>query len=381
MKELTFPAVAAMQSPGKRLITFFVDGKLIPEFAAVARVEAGDAAELLGYQRPEMRSHISQIRKYLDETAAPMLPNSVVLAAVDSDACTFTALEGESTSGGFPGVLTIRYQEGMPETEKPCFIVDGQQRTAAIRTAAVDAFPMPVTLFFSVSQQEQAEQFILVNSPRPLPKGLIYRLLPSTDTTLPDALERRRLPALLLERLNADRSGPFGGAILTPTCPRGRIRDNSLLHMLEASCRRGALAGFGGDGESPDVEGMLEVVGRFWGAVAQTWPEAWALPPRQSRLTHGVGIRALGAVMDAMCGRLTAPRGKAPSLARFVKELEALVTVCAWTSGEWVLSEAVSRSWDDFQNTSQDIAALSNFLVSTYLEPPRKPAHAGKAKR
>ncbi len=43
-------------------------------------------------------------------------------------------------------------------------MVDGQQRSAAIREARVEAFPICVTAFITESAAEQRSQFILVNS-------------------------------------------------------------------------------------------------------------------------------------------------------------------------------------------------------------------------
>ena len=52
---------------------------------------------------------------------------------------------------------------------------------------------------------EQRSQFILVNSTKPLPKGLIHELLPVTPAEdLPLPLLKRRYPAQLLDRLNYD---------------------------------------------------------------------------------------------------------------------------------------------------------------------------------
>ena len=53
------------------------------------------------------------------------------------------------------------------DCDKPGWIVDGQQRSAAIRNAQVSAFPMCVVGFVAETDAEQREQFILVNSTKP----------------------------------------------------------------------------------------------------------------------------------------------------------------------------------------------------------------------
>ena len=87
--------------------------------------------------------------------------------------------------------------------------MDGQQRIAAIRDASVTAFPICVVAFIEDSDAEQREQFILVNSTKPLPKGLIYELLPATKAHLPILLERRKFSAYVLDRLNHEDDSPL----------------------------------------------------------------------------------------------------------------------------------------------------------------------------
>ena len=126
------------------------------------------------------------------------------------------------------------------EEDKPGWLVDGQQRSAAIREARVESFPVCVSAFITDNINEQRSQFILVNSTKPLPKGLIHELLPSTAGEMPTHLKRKRFPATLLERLNLDEDSPFFGLIKTTTNPKGKIKDNSILKMIENSINYGA---------------------------------------------------------------------------------------------------------------------------------------------
>src|SRR5207248_2597032 len=105
-------------------------------------------------------------------------------------------------------------------------------------------FPVCVVAFITDDDQEQREQFILVNSTKPLPKGLIYELLPTTRAKLPSLLQHRRFPAHLLNRLNHDEGSPLRGLIRTPTVMEGLIKDNSVLKMLENSLSDGVLYRF-----------------------------------------------------------------------------------------------------------------------------------------
>ena len=71
--------------------------------------------------------------------------------------------------------------------------------------------------------------------------------------------------------------------------------------MLENSISDGALYPYRfTDHGRPDVDGMLRILKDFWTAVSQVFADAWDKPPRQSRLTHGLGILSLGFLMDAI---------------------------------------------------------------------------------
>src|SRR4051812_24657492 len=191
---LRLPALAIQQSPGRILYSFAVDGKKLHSFAAVSRVRRDAGHELDGYQRAESLAHIRTIKKYL-ESADAMLPNALVVA-FDSRV-RFIATRGSRKSDEVrTGQLVVPITEQAKEYEKPGWIVDGQQRSAAIRDADVDRFPVCVTAFITDSVAEQRSQFILVNSTKPLPKGLIHELLPSTPAAdLPAMLLKRRYPA------------------------------------------------------------------------------------------------------------------------------------------------------------------------------------------
>src|SRR5262249_15164040 len=157
-----------------------------------------------------------------------------------------------------------------------------------------------VTAFITNDIRVQTEQFILVNSTKPLPKGLIYELLPSTEARLPTLLQRRRFPALLLDRLNRDEISPLRSMIQTPTTPNGIIKDNSILRMLENSLSDGLLYRLRDEHGHERTDEMVEVLCAFWGAVSKVFKDAWGVSPRRSRLMHGAGVVSLGFVMDAI---------------------------------------------------------------------------------
>ena len=362
-KELRLPAVEVRQSPGRKLYSFAVDGKLVHRFATISRVSRTEEGSLRGYQRPEVLSHIEEIRNYIDSTS-PMVPNAIVLS-FDSRVRFEPTKGGSHTDYSHPGTLIIPMEEDLPDERKPGFIVDGQQRLAAIREASVERFPVCVTAFITNDVGQQTEQFILVNSTKPLPKGLIYELLPRTTAQLPSLLNRRRLPAQLLERLNLDISSPLKGLIHTATNPTGLIKDNSILKMLENSLSDGALYKFRRPGSmEADVEPMLELLRNYWMAVSKVFSAGWALPPKKSRLMHGAGIVSMGFIMDAITDRLH--ESHIPTVMHYEADLRPLKDICHWTAGYWDFGTSQQRKWNELQNTSKDIELLANYLIAQY---------------
>lgn len=360
---LRVPALEVRQASGRILYSFAVEGKDLPRFAAVSRIHRDGDAQIEGYQRPEVLAHIAAIRRYI-ESATPMIPNALVVAF--DKRVQFEPLPGApGIAYSRPGTLVIPMVDEVGDDDKPGWIVDGQQRSAAIRDARIGSFPVCVTAFITDSDAEQRSQFILVNSTKPLPKGLIYELLPSTSGTLPVSLQQHQFPAHLLYRLNYIFRSPLYRMIRTPTTPEGVIKDNSILKMLQNSLSDGALYRFRdpltGRG---DEEQMLTLLMNFWAAAKEVFAEAWALPPRRSRLMHGVGIVSLGFLMDAIFDRYS--RTQIPDRGDFVSDLLPLMDVCRWTNGYWEFSSTDQRKWNELQNTSRDIQVLTNYLLFEY---------------
>ncbi|NYI97124.1 DGQHR domain-containing protein [Streptomonospora nanhaiensis] len=354
---LRLPALEIRQG-SRRIYCFAVDGKKMHGFAAVSRIHRDEEKNLQGYQRPEVLSHIRAIRRYLESDGA-MLPNAIVLAF---DRRVEFVSHGPTGSVDYavPGELVIPVDETQSDDEKPAWLVDGQQRSAAIRDADLAEFPVAAVGFIADGPAEQRSQFILVNSTKPLPKGLIHELLPETAGHLPPSYVRRRLPAKLMTRMNIDPEGPFYGKIASPTAPDGYIKDNSILKMLEHSIFEGALFQYRNpvDG-SGDVDRMLLHLRSYWKLVQQTFPDAWRKPPRNSRLTHGVGIQAMGFVMDELTEDMPAEGVKCERVRAALQSLEPHV---AWTSGTWKFGEGDERKWNGLQNTPSDVHLLHAHL-------------------
>jgi len=138
------------QGPGRSIYAFGIDGKQVHRFASVARAcRREEEIELLGYQRPEVLRHIGQIREYIDSEGA-MVPNAIVLALGHGTRFRAHAPRPPNpgpTDGAEAGVLEIPLP--INGEEKVGFVVDGQQRLAAIREANSVAHPVSWTQSFT----------------------------------------------------------------------------------------------------------------------------------------------------------------------------------------------------------------------------------------
>lgn len=359
-KILSLPALRVRQSNSRVLYTFAIDGKTIHKFATISRAKRPDNNKIMGYQRPEAAKHIQEIRNYL-ESSDPMVPNSIVIAFKET-----VVFKPISKNGLFSehGYLEIPVDDKVNEEDKPGWIVDGQQRAAAIRESNLESFPICATAFITSDDHLQREQFILVNSTKPLNKSLIYELLPETDALLPSQFQRKKFPSLLLNELNSNTKSIFKGMIKTSTCPTGIVKDNSMLRIIENSLADGALYKFyDALKNEADTKGMFNLLNNFWTAVSITWPDAWGQPPKKSRLLHGTGISSLGFIMDSISGK---HRTDVPSVKDYQKGLEVIMDVCKWTSGFWDFGGGTIIKWNEIQNTSRDMNLMANYLLMLY---------------
>src|SRR5271154_3338142 len=128
-KELRVPAIEVCQGPGR----------LLYSFATVSRIRRnGNAVE--GYQRPEVLKHILEIRNYL-EGDSPLIPNAIIIAFDSRVRFEASPSEDASCQYARSGTLIIPIDDALEDVRKPGFVVDGQQRLAAIRDANIEAFP------------------------------------------------------------------------------------------------------------------------------------------------------------------------------------------------------------------------------------------------
>ena len=102
---------------------------------------------------------------------------------------------------------------------------------------------------------------------------------------------------------------------------------------------------------------MYGLIVQFWTEVKRAFPQAWGLPPEQSRLMHSAGIAAIGALMDHLMPR--AAQHAAPA-EFFGRTLRDIAPNCAWTRGRW---PDMDRAWNQVESTAKDIRNLSDQLI------------------
>lgn len=363
-------ALRISQGTDQPLYLFALKADELLRLADITRVGRDGKGELIGYQRPEVRRHVQNITEYLNSNQGKVLfPNSLILSL--SSGARFVRVRGPKVDGDSfveAGTLEIRVpREG---EQKPAWIVDGQQRAMALAKCVRRDLPVPISAFVADDVDTQRDQFLRVNSTKPLPRGLITELLPTVSSVLPPNLAARRAPAALCEMLNRTAGSPFRGLIRRASDdPKGTkapvVADTTIVQILHDSLTTpsGCLFSYRNiaTGET-DFEGVRKLLFMYWGGVKAVFPDAWALPPTKSRLMHSAGLRAMGKLMDRIMAAVDVERSGAPDRVR--REIARVKPVCHWTSGTW---SELGLKWNEIQNVPAHVRTLSNALIRAHM--------------
>lgn len=361
------PAVRILQSAAHPVYQFALTASELFRIADISRISRDAEGTLAGYQRPECKRHVDDICDYLNGDRV-IFPNALILAL--SSKVQFRPY-GKKKPGAVPQLGSLRIPVPRPFDPKPAWIVDGQQRALALSRSSRQDLWIPVNGFVADETDVQRDQFIRINNTKPLPRGLIDELLPTTVTRLPRDHETRRIPALVCAELNRREDSPFQGLIASNArASPAMVAHSSIVQMLRDSLSSpsGCLFGFRNVATGEVLfDELMAVLITYWTAVRNVFPDAWAKPPAQSRLMHGAGIRAMGRLMDKVMPSVDL---RATGAVHEVENmLTPLVSVCRWTSGVW---EGIGNlPWDEVQNVARHIRLLSDLVVSTYQEERR----------
>ncbi len=351
MKTYRFNAIKAKQADGHDIFSFAATPEEVLSFSEIERVGRDDDGQIKGFQRHQIASHIKEIRDYLGRDDA-ILPNAVIIAFI----------EGVSLREVGGGVVEVEIDT---TKNKPGFVVDGQQRLTALSGIQKPGFQVFVSALICKDYNELRQQFILINNTRPLPKTLIYELLPTVEG-LPHRFTARKFSSRIVDRLNFTRGTALFGEIRQHTNPQGVISDTAMQKFVMNSASDGAIRNFIKFDDFEDR--AFSIVSEFFQAVKIVYGPEWiGMSPRTSRLKHGSGIVAMSYVMEILYDSHNATKSH-----QFVAGLHLLKSYTAWTSGEWIFAEDDIRPWNGIQNTPTDVNLLSNYLVRTLKRALKK---------
>lgn len=368
MNSIERRALRIEQGADAPLYLFSLSAGDVADVADVSRISRDDVGRLIGYQRGEKKRHVEQILEYLD-SPNPLFPNALIMALPSTTK--WKSSRGPSVSDGQATIgtleLPIERTQGLP---RPALVVDGQQRWHALSRTKNTNLAIPVAAFVTDSVELQRDQFLRVNTVQPLPLGLVTELLPEVPTAPSPKLSARRLPAALVDMLNRDKESPFHGLIRRSSSDlearrRAVVADTVLVSGIEESLNQpsGCLFPYRNISlGTTDTDAVRQVLIIYWTAVSEVFSDAWGLPPTQSRLMHGAGIRSMSRLMDRIMANVDIRAADALATAR--KELELVSPLCRWTSGTWDESQL---AWDAVQNVPKHISVLSNYLVRSYV--------------
>lgn len=344
-KALTYTCIFPRQNASMQVFTFSAKVEDITKFAKIDRASRSDGGQLAGFQRPQISTHIREITDYLDSPGS-ILPNPIVVA--------FLTGVDIKTSGHGTGFVTIDVSQG-PNG----YIVDGQQRFIALSNLNRNKeFEVIVSCFICDSVNELQKQFILINNTRPLPKALIYELLPQVNG-LPTRMSSRSTAAALTEWLNYREDSSLKGMIYQQTNPYGIIRDTAIQKVIMNSLSDGALRII--SSKFDFKERSFRLLSDFFKAVQNVFHEDWVgHTPKTSRLVHGAGIVSMGYAMETLHSIF-----QASTTGEFEKGLGYLKGKTAWTEGVWNFGPNDQRQWKSIQNVPRDIMQLAQYLITT----------------
>jgi DGQHR domain-containing protein len=351
MTKFTFHAVRAKQADGHDIFSFAATQDQVLGFSEIERVGRLDNGELKGFQRHQVASHIKEIRDYLNRADA-ILPNAVIVAFI----------HGVTLKEGPNGVVTVVIDTSQG---KPGFVVDGQQRLTALSGIQKPGFQVFVSALICKDYNELRQQFVLINNTRPLPKALIYELLPNVEG-LPQRFTSKRFAAQIVNRLNFTPNSALLGEIRQHTNPQGTISDTALQKFVMNSASNGAIRELIKYDDFEDRS--YQLITEFFEAIKVVFGPEWVgMSPHTSRLRHGAGIVAMGFVMESLYAS-----DDARTRDGFVPGLELLKPYTAWTSGNWEMKDGSIRPWNKIQNTPIDVTELIESLLKSLRKARRK---------
>lgn len=286
-----------------QFFVFYARIKDIKEWAGIKRVE--DLPE--GTQRSFRKTRVRQIVRFLQSNPVNTIPNSLLLAFnpeqahfiplsiqdVLNNADDLTNQCGDQLQWGF---LEFQFDPNTKEELRPALVVDGQHRLYGMSSFESEDLPMLVVSLVDAPLQEQAFQFIVVNS-------RAVRVSTTTAKSIiadiqEDELANRLLEAGIpygdmsptLKDINDLPSSPFYNLLNWERNREASTDDRPLVPLtaIEQSLRyiRNVFENFLSD----DEDSLTQIFMAIWRAVQKKYPELWG---ENSKFMSKVNLNAL----------------------------------------------------------------------------------------
>jgi len=387
---------------------FPLDGRIVRSIASIDRL---DIISGTGVQREEIVKHVKKIAEGIE--AGVQVPNSIILVfnenlvSYDDEqekigeyplSQVFIRFLSEWKEQLIPGSdrlaqvvcpveIDLPFRNAAFDDEKPCQLVDGQQRTAALSLIDVDKLE---NFFFSVNaivgDTETAQAtFRIANSSVKISTEFSRALLGTLDSEDGYIADDKRVSRAVKRLIISDVTSPFFKLVKTPGArnPKAPIAYNSMWSIVLCFDQSGL-------DFSNDATVLAEVVSKTFEIVKRSWPSAWGKNPKDSKLMHGAGLRAIATVAKDKLVSILPNYGHDFKASGVWTDLERTFSMLAsrivWAVAD--LNGATPVQERNFkneilqrQNTNQDIQHLTTFLSKevTWIEKNTKVSRVGSS--
>jgi DGQHR domain-containing protein len=247
------------------------------------RVDTWTPGHTDGYQRVLMPKRVGEVAWYLKE-AEGIMPTSVLIS-IRSD----IKPDKEKRRLDIPDETIL-------------WIIDGQHRVAGLARAIeqgeqeLNGYPLPVVIMVNPNKFDEMRAFYLVNSrAKSVPTDVAERILQRTmaqrgeswireheaeEFTKSQKAINQAKATEVVDHLRSE-SAVWKGMIAVPGEPKPNVnavkQHTMVMAMLEGAFKDATLANL-------DPRALGELLARYWDAIKETWPEAFAEPKLYSVL-------------------------------------------------------------------------------------------------
>ena len=282
----------------------------------------------------------------------------------------FVASRGPNISESIGTVGVLEFPVADFSERPPLILLAGHYELLAASRAELGASPVSICGIEIEDIRIIREQFRRLSGVPRLNEAIADELFPLPIGMFPQRLAAKDVPSAICQWLHESEHSPFRGLITglpsvsgsrkKPVLPAASI---SMMIDESISTPSGCLFPYRNvaTGET-DFEGICRLLVAFWNGVRHAFPDAWGKPPARSRLMHGVGVRAMGRLMDLIMPAIDASSDVA--VEQVAQELARIEPFCRWTTGTW---DECGLKWDEIQNVPRHIHMISSILIRAYF--------------